>query len=187
MLGKLYHKSKSHLSRLRPGERGDMKKNRLPKVTIRGKYFGERTLPSLNDYLAEIGKNPKAGNKFKQDYTKPLISSIRRCLRGYKVTNPPVILHYRFFESKKGKRRDVSNIFSLCAKFFEDALQITQTIENDNPDWIINFDTEFHWIDAKDEPYIEIEIEERGSNVTKRKNIEVFEDTQEGDNPADSV
>jgi len=144
-----------------------IKKDRLPKVTIRGEYFGSRTLPSLNDYLAEIGKNPKAGNKFKQDYTKPCISAIRRCLRGWKVTSPPVILHYRFFERKKGKRRDVMNIFACADKFFEDALQVTGTIENDNPDWIENTTHEFHWIE--DEPYIEIEIEERGNTHEKDK------------------
>lgn len=147
-----------------------MKKDRPPKVTIRGEYFGNRTLPSLNDYLAEIGKNPKAGGRFKADYTKPCISAIRRCLRGWKVTNPPVVLHYRFFENKKGKRRDCSNIFSLCAKFFEDALQQTGTIENDNPDWIENFDTEFHWIET--EPYIEIVIEERGTTHENSKKTE---------------
>ena len=136
------------------------KKDRLHKVTIRGEYYGSRTIPSLNDYLAEIGRNPKAGGKFKNDYTKPCLSAIRRCLRGWKVTKPPVVLHYKFYERKKGKRRDVSNIFSLCAKFFEDALQLAGVIENDNPDWIENFDTEFSWIDG--EPYIEIEIEERG-------------------------
>lgn len=139
-----------------------MIKERKPKVTIRGAYYKTRTLPSLNDYLDEIGKHPKAGGRFKADYTKPCISAIRRCLRGWKVTNPPVRLHYRFYENKKGKRRDVSNIFSLCAKFFEDALQQCKVIENDNPDWIENFDTEFYWIDG--EPYIEIEIEERGHN-----------------------
>ena len=149
----------------RGGQKGGgvIKKDRLPKVTIRGKYFGERTMPSLNDYLNEVGKNPKAGSKFKSDYQKPMIGAIRRCLRGWKVTRPPVILHYKFYELKKGKRRDVSNIFSLCAKFFEDALQLTGTIENDNPDWIENFTTEFQWIDG--EPYIEIEIEERGKTT----------------------
>lgn len=140
-----------------------IKKDRLPKVTIRGEYYGNRTLPSLNDYLEAIGTHPKAGNKFKQDYTKPCISAIRRCLRGWKVTHPPVILHYKFYEIKKGKRRDVSNIFSCCAKFFEDALQQAGVIENDNPDWIENFTTEFYWLEDKNaEPYIEIEIEERG-------------------------
>ena len=138
-----------------------MRKDKLPKVTIRGEYFGNRTLPSLNDYLAAVGTNPKAGNKFKQDYTKPCISAIRRCLRGWKVTRPPVILHYKYYEIKKGKRRDVSNIHACTAKFFEDALQQCGTIENDNPDWIENFTTEFTWLD-KGEPYIEIEIEEGG-------------------------
>ena len=138
-----------------------IKKDRLPKITIRGEYFGNRTLPSLNDYLAAVGKNPKAGNKFKQDYTKPIISAIRRCLRGWTVKNPPIILHYRYFENKKGKRRDISNIHALCAKFAEDALQQTSVIENDNPDWIVGFDCEFHWIE--DEPFIEIIIEEGAS------------------------
>jgi hypothetical protein len=136
-------------------------KDRPPKVTIRGTYFGTRTLPSLNDYLSEIGRNPKAGGRFKADYTKPCLSAIRRCLRGYKVTKPPVILHYKFYEHKKGHRRDVMNIFSLCDKFFEDALQQAGVIENDNPDWIENTTHEFFWIE--EEPYIEIEIEERGN------------------------
>ena len=142
-----------------------IKKDRLPKVTIRGEYFGNRTMPSLNDYISEIGKNPKAGGKFKADYTKPIINAIRRCLKGWKVTHPPVVLHYKFYERKKGHRRDVMNIFACADKFFEDALQTTGTIENDNPDWIENTTHEFYWID--DEPYIEIEIEERGTHERK--------------------
>ena len=67
------------------------------------------------------------------------------------------------------------NIFSLADKFFEDALQQVGVIENDNPDWIENTTHEFFWIE--DEPYIEIEIEERGiSNDTERKDFEVHED-----------
>lgn len=135
-----------------------MIKKHIPKVTIRGCYYGNKTLPSLNDYLSAIGTNPKAGGRFKSDYTKPLISAIRRCLRGYKVTCPPIVLHYRFFEPKKGKRRDVMNVFSLADKFFEDALQSCGVIENDNPDWVINTTHEFCWVDG--EPYIEVEIEE---------------------------
>lgn len=139
-----------------------MIKEKKPKVTIRGIYYGKnRTMPSLNDYLDAIGTHPKNGAKFKSDYTKPLISAIRRCLRGWKVTNPPVILHYKYYEMKKGKRRDISNIHALVAKFFEDALQDTKTIENDNPDWVCGFTADFEWLD-KGEPYIEIEIEEVG-------------------------
>ena len=54
------------------GGRGYMKKDKLPKITIRGEYYGNRTLPSLNDYLEAIAKHPKQGNKFKQDYQKPI-------------------------------------------------------------------------------------------------------------------
>ena len=140
-----------------------MRKDRLPKITIRGEYFGSRTLPSLNDYLDAIGTNPKAGSKFKSDYQKPIVSAIRRCLRGWKVTHPPIILHYKFYERRKGHRRDVMNIFACADKFVEDALQITGTIENDNPDWVENTTHEFYWLDdPKAEPYIEVEIEERG-------------------------
>ena len=132
----------------------------MPKVVIYGAYYRGRTLPSLNDWLAEYGKNPKAGGRMKADFMNVCILFIRKSLMGWKVTKPPVILHYKFYERNKGIRRDVSNIFNFCSKVFEDALQKCGTIKNDNPDWIENFTTEFHWIDG--EPYIEIEIEERG-------------------------
>lgn len=137
-----------------------IKKDRLPKITIRGTYYNSRTLPSLNDYLSAIGRNPQAGNRFKHDYSKIIVNAIRRCLRTYKVTKPPVIIHYKYYESKKGKRRDVGNIHALCQKFVEDALQDTGIIKNDNPDWICGFTAEFEWIDG--EPYIEVILEERG-------------------------
>lgn len=139
-----------------------MKKDRLPKITVRGKYHGERTFPSLNDYLSEVGRNPKAGNKMKADYLKVTISAIRRCLRGFKVERPPVVLHYKFFEIKKGKRRDVMNIFAFADKVVEDALVDCGVLKDDNPDWVENTTHEFTWIDSKDEPYFEVEIEERG-------------------------
>lgn len=137
----------------------------MQKVTIRGEYFGHRTMPSLNDYLRAYGRSPIIAGRFKSDYSKPMISAIRRCLKGWKVTDPPVILHYKFYENKKGKRRDIGNIMFCFAKFFEDALQTCGVIENDNPDWIINYKPEFHWIDG--EPYIEVLIEEKGEHNEK--------------------
>lgn len=139
-----------------------IKKDRLPKITVRGTYHGNRTFPSLNDYLTEIGRNPKAGGKMKADFIKVCISAIRRCLRGFKVERPPVVLHYRFYESKKGKRRDVMNIFAFADKVLEDALVDCGVMKDDNPDWVENTTHEFFWIDPKDEPYFEVEIEERG-------------------------
>lgn len=130
------------------------------KVLIKGEYYGNRTLPSLNDYLAEIGKNPKAGGKMKRDYMWVCIGAIRKHLRGYKVTRPPIVIHYKFYERNKGVKRDVMNIFSYADKVFEDALQSCGVIENDNPAWVENTTHQFFWIDG--EPFIEIEIEERG-------------------------
>lgn len=133
----------------------------MKKVLIAGAYFGDRTLPSLNDYIAELGRNPRAGGRFKKQYKLIIISAIRRSLLGWKVTKPPVILHYKFYEKNKGIRRDVMNIFGFADKVFEDALQETGTIGNDNPAWVENTTHEFYWVDG--DPYIEIEIEERGN------------------------
>lgn len=130
------------------------------KVLIKGEYYGNRTLPSLNDYLAEIGKNPKAGGKMKRDYMWVCIGAIRKHLRGWKVTRPPIIIHYRFYERNKGVKRDVMNVAAFADKCFEDALQSCGVIENDNPAWVENTTHQFFWIDG--EPFIEIEIEERG-------------------------
>ena len=139
----------------------NLKDSTTKKVFIRGRFYGDKTLPSLNDLLREYGRHPNAGNKMKQDCMWICIGAIRKWLKGYKVTNPPVILHYKFYEPRKSQKRDISNIFSLCAKVFEDALQSCKVIENDNPLWVKGFTTEFNWID--EEPYIEIEIEEVGN------------------------
>lgn len=131
------------------------------RVTIRGCYYNSRTLPSLNDYLQEIGRNPRAGGKFKDGYMKICINAIRRCLKGWVVEHPPVILHYEFHESKRGKRRDVMNIFSCADKFFEDALVKSGVLHDDSPDWVANTTHEFYWEDTT-EPWIQIDIEEIG-------------------------
>lgn len=132
----------------------------MHKVVIKGEYYGNRTLPSLNDYLAEIGKNPKAGGKMKKDSMWICIAAIRKYLKGWKVERPPIVIHYRFYERNKGVKRDVMNIFCYCDKVFEDALQSCKVITNDNPAWVENTTHEFYWITG--EPYIEIEIEEKG-------------------------
>ena len=61
------------------------------KVIIKGAYYGEKTLPSLNDLLREYGRHPNAGNKMKQDCMWICIAAIRKCLKGWKVENPPVL------------------------------------------------------------------------------------------------
>lgn len=138
----------------------NLKDSTTKKVFIRGRFYGDKTLPSLNNYLAEIGRNPKAGGKMKNDCKWICIAAIRKCLKGWKVTNPPIILHYKFYEPSRGQKRDYMNIYAMADKSFEDALQDCKVIENDNPDWVINATHEFFYTDG--EPYIEIEIEEKG-------------------------
>jgi len=138
----------------------NLKDSTTKKVFIRGRFYGDKTLPSLNNYLAEIGRNPKAGGRMKNDCEWICIAAIRKCLKGWKVTNPPIVLHYKFYEPSRGQKRDYMNVFSMADKSFEDALQDCKVIENDNPDWVINATHEFFYTDG--EPYIEIEIEEKG-------------------------
>ena len=135
----------------------------MPTVIIKGTFYKDRTLPSLNDWTAQIGRNPKAGGRFKADYTKPCIAAIRKCLGGWKVTNPPIDIEYTFVELDKGIARDHGNILAFADKVFEDALQETGVIENDNPKWVDGIIPHFKYTNG--EPYIEIEIKEKGQNV----------------------
>lgn len=127
------------------------------KFTIRGAFCGDKTLPSLNQYLAEIGRNPKAGGRYKKQYVMVITNAIRRDLRRWKTTKP-VILHYTFAEPRKGARRDYGNIFALADKFIEDALRDCKVIPDDNPNYVKNFTHNFLYTDG--EPYIEVLIEE---------------------------
>lgn len=130
------------------------------KVTIKGAYYGKKTLPSLNNYLSEQGRNPRAGGKHKSDYMWVCVDAIRKCLRCQKVTNPPIVLRYDFYEPKDGHPRDIGNILGEADKLFEDALQACKVIGDDNPNWVVGIQGFYHLTDG--EPYIEIEIEELG-------------------------
>ena len=145
----------------------------LPTVVIKGRYYGDKTLPSLNDAINEYARHPKAGGKMKNDCKWICIAAIRSCLKGLKVENPPIVLHYKFYEPTKGQRRDFLNVFDWADKCFEDALQDCGTIKNDNPDWVVNATHEFFYTSG--EPYIEITIEERGN-----KNAESTEEVTVG-------
>ena len=122
--------------------------------TIKGRFFGDKTFPSLNNYLAEVGKNPKAGGRLKRQYVMLATNAIRRDLKRWKAS-APVILHYTFAEPKKGAKRDRGNIFGL---FIEDALRDCGVIPDDDPKHVLNFTHDFIYTDG--EPYIRVEIEE---------------------------
>ena len=128
-----------------------------PNFTIRGAFCGDKCFPSLNDYLAEIGRNPKCGGKYKRQYIMIATNAIRRDLKRFK-TDKPIILHYTFAEPYKGNKRDRGNIFSLADKFIEDALRDCKVIPDDSPKYVINFTHEFIYTDGT--PFIRVEIEE---------------------------
>lgn len=88
---------------------------------IRGKFYKGHCFPGLNDYIHEIGKNPKAGNRMKQQYQMIACNAVRLGLKRFK-TDKPIILHYTFKEPKKGNKRDRMNVFSFADKVIEDAL-----------------------------------------------------------------
>lgn len=128
-----------------------------PTFYIRGAFCGDKTLPSLNQYLQELGRNPRCGGQYKKQYVMVITNAIRRDLKRFK-TSKPVILHYTFYEPRKGMKRDFGNIFSLCDKFVEDALRDCKVIPDDNPMYVRNFTHEFYYTDGT--PYIKVEIEE---------------------------
>lgn len=129
------------------------------RFVIYGQFYKEKTLPSLNDYLQEIGRNPKAGNRMKQDYMNIVVNSVRKGLARQKVEKYPCVIHYRFYEPNK-RLRDVGNVAALADKFIEDALVKCGVLEDDSPKYVENIDFEFHYISGT--PYIEVEIEEVG-------------------------
>lgn len=125
--------------------------------TIRGAFCGDKCFPSLNQYIAELGRNPRCGAKYKKQYVMIATNAIRRDMGRFK-TDKPVILHYTFAEPRKGARRDFGNIFALADKFIEDALRDCRVIPDDSPRYVTNFTHDFVYTDG--EPYIRVEIEE---------------------------
>lgn len=127
------------------------------KFIIKGRFYGEKTFPSLNDYLHECGKNPKAGGRLKKDCMMIASNAIRLQLKRFKVHNP-IIIHYTFYEPSKGQIRDYMNVFSMADKIIQDSLQQCKVIPNDGPDWVKNTTHDFFYTDG--EPRIEVVIEE---------------------------
>lgn len=126
------------------------------KFVIKGTFYKEKTFPGLNDYISELGRNPRAGNRMKQDYMVIASNAIRRELKRYKATGP-VILHYAFYEPLKGHERDAMNIFSFADKVIEDALVKCKVLADDNQSCVKNTTHEFY---KSNDPRIEVWIEE---------------------------
>lgn len=125
-------------------------------ITIRGTYFGNKTLPGLNDAIAAGNRHYQKGAKLKKDMQRVCCDAIRRQLRGVKL-HPPIKITYTYFEPDK--KRDLGNIGAYCDKVFCDALQVCGVIENDNQKWIRIIKHQIGETD-KGNPRIEIEMED---------------------------
>lgn len=127
---------------------------------IEGRHWkNEKTFPGLNDYIHELGRNPKAGGQMKRKYEKIACDAVRAFLRGKKCTRA-ITLHYRYYEPEKGARRDHMNIHAFADKVIQDALQKCGVIENDSPRYVdgSRITHEFYYTNGI--PRIEVEIEE---------------------------
>lgn len=122
----------------------------MPNFTIYG------TLPSLNEYLAACGKNPRIGGSMKRKNMGIAIQWIRVSdVRNLKIEKP-LIIHYVIYEPNR--KRDHDNVFCMVSKCVQDALQETEIIKNDGWEQILNFTHDFY-VD-KENPRIEVYLEE---------------------------
>ena len=127
---------------------------------IEGRYWkNEKTFPSLNDYIHELGRNPKAGGQMKRKYEKIACDAIRALCRGQKCKGV-VTFHYRYYEPEKGARRDHMNIHAFADKVIQDALQKCGVIENDSPRYVDGSKITHKFFYTNGVPRIEVEIEE---------------------------
>lgn len=122
----------------------------MPHFTIEG------TMPSLNEYLAEIGRNPRAGGRLKREYVNTIIQYLRLSeYRNYQAENP-VIIHYVFYEANM--KRDHDNVCSCASKFIQDALRDIEVIKDDGWKYVLNYTHDFYV--SRENPRIEVYIEE---------------------------
>lgn len=124
---------------------------------IRGAYYKSHCFPSLNDYINELGRHPKAGNRMKQEYEMIACNAIRLGLKRFS-TQRRIVLHYHFKEPAKGNKRDRMNVFSFADKVIEDALQRCNVIPDDGPEIVDNTTHTFEF--TKGKPEIEVWIQE---------------------------
>ena len=122
----------------------------LPHFTIEG------TMPSLNEYLAEMGRNPRAGGRLKREYVNMIIQYLRLSeYRHYQATKP-VVIHYVFYEPNM--KRDHDNVASCASKFIQDALRDMEVIADDGWKQVLNYTHDFYL--DRNNPRIEVYIEE---------------------------
>lgn len=121
---------------------------------IEGTHWKDNCLPSLNDVLAEATRHPKAYWRLKTSMEKVVIASIRRDLHGYKATKR-VSLDIVWGEKNKGVKRDFDNVVAAGRKIINDALVKSETLKDDNPNYLMYGRNKFVYTDK---PFIEVRI-----------------------------
>ena len=124
-------------------------------VEMEGQFWSRnKTFPSWNDVLSQYGRNPRAGNRVKQEMQMMCVNAIRRQLNV--VIDKPIKLTYTFYEPDR--KRDLGNIL-FVDKIFEDAMQVCGVIANDNQNFVKGIVANEVRIDTE-RPRVVVEIEE---------------------------
>lgn len=129
------------------------------KITILGFDSG------LNEVLNGVHydyRTKRIVNPVKKHNDELIIKQLRFKLKD-KITTP-IVIHYRIYA--KDKRRDRMNIASAFDKSFEDALQKAGMIANDN--WVSVYGATFEFHIDKENPRVEVEIEEVEDEIHKK-------------------
>ena len=127
-----------------------------PSFEIKGTFYKENCLPTLNDMLAQATRHPIAYNELKKDMEWVAIRAIRNGLKDWKATKR-VRLDITWGEKNKGTLRDWDNVVSAGRKIINDALVKTSVLQDDNPRYLGYGNNEFVYTDT---PFIRVEIVE---------------------------
>ena len=127
---------------------------------IEGRYWKkEKTFPSLNDYIHELGRSRNDGEKLKRKYEKIACDALRLELRGKKCRGL-ITLHYRYYEPENGQKRDHMNIHAFADKVIQDAMQKCGVIKDDSPEYVDGSRMTHEFFYTSGTPRIEVDIEE---------------------------
>lgn len=132
---------------------------------VKGTFFKDNVLPSLNDLLQAATTNPMAYHKLKQTMEWAVTRAIRKDLKGLKLTER-VRLDITWGEKAKGQKRDFDNIVSAGRKIINDSLTKNSVIVDDNPTRLGYGNNFFEYTN---EPFIRVLIIKDEEMPTKHK------------------
>lgn len=119
-------------------------------------------LPGLNEYIDACRRNYHAGAKMKKEAEYIVTVCARKTLKRWRASSP-VFMRYTWYEPNK--HRDKDNISGMGRKIIQDALVTAGYLKNDGWNEIVGFADTFR-VD-KNEPRIEVEIEEVNNDIEK--------------------